>query len=56
LQWVVAGKTSWEIALIYSCSEAGVNYHLTNIRRKFGVRSRWVATVMALEQGLIRRL
>ncbi|WP_288101456.1 LuxR family transcriptional regulator [Pseudomonas sp.] len=55
LQWSAAGKSSWEIARIFSCSEAGVNYHFNNIRRKFGVRSRWVAMVMALEQGLIRR-
>jgi LuxR family quorum-sensing transcriptional regulator LasR len=54
LQWSAAGKSSWEIARIISCTEAGVNYHFCNIRRKFGVRSRWVALVMALEQGLIR--
>lgn len=53
LQWSAAGKSSWEIAQIVSCSEAGVNYHFCNIRRKFGVRSRWIALVMALEQGLI---
>lgn len=54
LQWSAAGKSSWEIGQIVSCSEAGVNYHFCNIRRKFGVRSRWVALVMALEQGLIQ--
>lgn len=54
LQWSAAGKSSWEIAKIVSCTEAGVNYHFCNIRRKFGVRSRWVALVMALEQGLIQ--
>jgi len=54
LQWSAAGKSSWEIAQIVSCTEAGVNYHFCNIRRKFGVRSRWVALVMALEQGLIQ--
>lgn len=53
LQWSAAGKSSWEIGQIVSCTEAGVNYHFCNIRRKFGVRSRWVAMVMALEQGLI---
>ena len=53
LQWGVAGKSSWEIARICSCSEAGVNYHFCNIRRKFGVRSRWAAMAKALEQGLI---
>ncbi|MBV7477723.1 LuxR family transcriptional regulator [Pseudomonas sp. PDM31] len=54
LQWSAAGKSSWEIARIISCTEAGVNYHFCNIRRKFGVSSRWIALVMALEQGLIR--
>ncbi|WP_433735360.1 LuxR family transcriptional regulator [Pseudomonas putida] len=54
LKWCVAGKSSWEIARICECSEAGVNYHFCNIRRKFGVRSRWIAMAMALEQGLIR--
>jgi len=54
LQWTAIGKSSWEIAQIVQCTEAGVNYHFCNIRRKFGVRSRWIAMVMALEQGLIQ--
>ena len=54
LMWIAAGKSSWEIAQIFSCSEAGVNYHFGNIRKKFDVSSRWVALVMALKQGLIR--
>lgn len=54
LQWSAAGKSSWEIGQIVNCSEAGVNYHFCNIRRKFGVNSRWSAVVKALEQGLIR--
>ncbi|WP_274643653.1 helix-turn-helix transcriptional regulator [Pseudomonas serbica] len=54
LQWSAAGKSSWEIGQIVSCTEAGVNYHFCNIRRKFGVRSRWVALVMALDLGLIQ--
>jgi DNA-binding CsgD family transcriptional regulator len=53
LQWSAAGKSSWEIGQIVNCSEAGVNYHFCNIRRKFGVSSRWTAVVKALEQGLI---
>lgn len=53
LQWSAAGKSSWEIGQIVSCTEAGVNYHFCNIRRKFGVSSRWTAVVRALEQGLI---
>ncbi|MBZ9783826.1 LuxR family transcriptional regulator [Pseudomonas sp. REP124] len=54
LKWGVAGKSSWEIAKICECSKAGVNYHFCNIRRKFGVRSRWAAMAKALEQGLIQ--
>jgi LuxR family quorum-sensing transcriptional regulator LasR len=54
LQWSAAGKSSWEIARIFNCSEAGVNYHFCNIRRKFGVSSRWAAVVKALAQGLIQ--
>lgn len=53
LQWSAAGKSSWEIGRICNCSEAGVNYHFSNIRRKFGVNSRGCAVVKALEMGLI---
>ncbi|WP_179055652.1 helix-turn-helix transcriptional regulator [Pseudomonas umsongensis] len=53
LQWSAFGKSSWEIGQIVRCTEAGVNYHFCNIRRKFGVSSRWTAVVKALEQGLI---
>jgi DNA-binding CsgD family transcriptional regulator len=53
LQWSAAGKSSWEIGRIFNCTEAGVNYHFANIRRKFGVSSRGSAVVKALELGLI---
>ncbi|WP_272602270.1 LuxR C-terminal-related transcriptional regulator [Pseudomonas sp. WJP1] len=54
LHWTAVGKSSWEIAQIVQCTEAGVNYHFCNIRRKFGVRSRWIAMMMALDLGLIK--
>lgn len=54
LLWSARGKSSWEISRIFNCSEAGVNYHFSNIRRKFNVSSRWVAMMMALELGLIQ--
>ncbi|PYY71468.1 helix-turn-helix transcriptional regulator [Pseudomonas jessenii] len=53
LKWCAMGKSSWEIGRILNCSEAGVNYHFCNIRRKFGVSSRWLALVKALEMGMI---
>jgi hypothetical protein len=30
-----------------------VNYHFCNIRRKFGVSSRWLALIKAVEMGMI---
>lgn len=54
LLWSARGKSSWEIGQIVNCSESGVNYHFCNIRRKFGVSSRWTAVFKALEQGLIQ--
>ncbi len=53
LRWSAAGKTSWEIGRILFCSEATVNFHLTNLRRKFGVASRQQAVVKAIRLGLI---
>lgn len=53
LQWSAQGKTSWEISVICGCSEANVNFHISNVKRKFGVTSRRVALLQALKQGLI---
>jgi DNA-binding CsgD family transcriptional regulator len=53
LQWCLKGKTSWEIARIQNCSESTINFHFSNIRRKFDVNSRAAALVKAIESGLI---
>jgi LuxR family quorum-sensing transcriptional regulator LasR len=53
LQWCLKGKTTWEIARIQNCSESTVNFHFSNIRRKFEVNSRAAALVKAIEMGLI---
>lgn len=53
LQWAAAGKSSWDIANILRCSEATVNFHMTNIRHKMGVSSRRAAAVQAARLGLI---
>lgn len=53
LQWVMVGKSSWEIARITNCSEATVNFHLANVRQKFGVNTRQQAVVRAISLGLI---
>lgn len=53
LKWCAAGKSSWEIGHILSCSEATVNFHFSNIRRKFNTTSRQQAIVKAINLGLI---
>ena len=53
LQWVMAGKSSWEIARITNCSEATINFHLANVRQKFGVNTRQQAVVKAIALGMI---
>lgn len=53
LKWTALGKSTWEISHILSCSEAVVNFHMKNIRGKFGVNSRRAAAVIATQLGLI---
>jgi LuxR family quorum-sensing transcriptional regulator LasR len=53
LNWTARGKSTWEISHILSCSEAAVNFHVKNIRTKFGVNSRRAAAVIAMQLGLI---
>jgi LuxR family quorum-sensing transcriptional regulator LasR len=53
LLWSFQGKTSWEIARIQNCTEATINFHFSNIRRKFEVGSRSAAVLKAIELGII---
>jgi LuxR family quorum-sensing transcriptional regulator LasR len=53
LYWAALGKSAWEISRIQGRTEAAVNYHLCNIRRKFGVSSLKAALVKAIDQGVI---
>jgi LuxR family quorum-sensing transcriptional regulator LasR len=53
LRWAAAGKTSWEIAKILMCSEAVINFHIGNVRRKMDVTTRREAVVKAIRLGLI---
>lgn len=54
LQWAVRGKTAWEISRIQGRSEATINFHLCNIRRKFGVNTLCAALMRAIEQRVVR--
>jgi LuxR family quorum-sensing transcriptional regulator LasR len=53
LNWVMVGKSSWEISRITACSEATVNFHIGNIRQKFNVNTRQQALVKAISMGII---
>ncbi|MBD9465824.1 helix-turn-helix transcriptional regulator [Pseudomonas sp. Pdm06] len=53
LQWSAAGKTTWEIAMILSCTTSAIDFHFKNIRRKFQVSSRQMAVLKAIQQKSI---
>lgn len=53
LQWIAAGKSSWEISRLINISEHGVIYHVRNLLRKFDVTSRHQAVVKAIVLGLV---
>jgi DNA-binding CsgD family transcriptional regulator len=53
LRWVVAGKTSWEIATIVNISERTVIFHIKNAASKMDTASRTSASLIALLNGEI---
>jgi DNA-binding NarL/FixJ family response regulator len=52
LRLVLAGYTNKAIAAEIFISEKTVEFHLDNIYRKIGVRTRLMAGVWALQQGM----
>jgi len=53
LQWLMVGKTSWEISRILKISERTVNFHANNAKRKLGAVNRLQAVALALGNGFI---
>ena len=53
LKWCASGKSSWEIAQIFNCSESAVNFHFSNLRHKFHATSRRQVVVKAIHCGLL---
>ena len=53
VKWCAVGKSSWDISQILHCSEAAVNFHFANLRRKFSVKSRQQVVVKAIARKLI---
>lgn len=53
LQWVLEGKTNWEIGVLTGVAARTVQFHLANAQRKLGAGNRTQAGVQALIRGLI---
>lgn len=53
LHWMAQGKTTWEISRILNITEAGVNFHISNLRNKFGVNRRNDVVIKAIRAGII---
>ncbi|MCG2584146.1 LuxR family transcriptional regulator [Massilia sp. TS11] len=53
LRWAMLGKSSWEISRILRRSEATINFHLSNTKKKFDVQTRQQAVVKAIKLGLL---
>ncbi|WP_256217490.1 helix-turn-helix domain-containing protein [Pseudomonas sp. NBRC 111119] len=53
LLWCAYGKSSWEIGQILGCKESTVNFHVSNILRKFDVPTRVGAVIKAIRYGLL---
>ncbi len=53
LQLVIEGKTNRAIATEIYISEKTVEFHLDHIYTKLGVRSRLMAGVWAIQQGIM---
>ena len=51
LKWIASGKSDWQIGQILTISQKTVNYHVENVKRKFGVATRIQAVVAAMRQG-----
>ena len=55
LRLVLAGRTNKSIAATICISEKTVEFHLSHIYNKVGVRSRMQAGVWAIQQGIAIR-
>jgi len=53
LQWIGAGKSNWETAMILGISENTVKFHVSNICKKLNVRRRGHAIAKAIQLNLI---
>lgn len=53
LEWIMDGKTTLDISMIFNRSERVIKWHVNNILQKLGAQSRTHAVAIALRQGVI---
>ena len=53
LQWIAAGKTSWDIGVILGISEHTVRAYVRTVLRKLDVTNRAMAVARAMQLGLL---
>lgn len=53
LNFVAAGKTNWEVSIIFGISEHSVAQHMKNISRKMNAANRAHAVTLAIKSGQI---
>ena len=53
LNWIKAGKSSWETSLIMKCSERTIDFHINNVMAKLNTVNRVQAVATALRYRLI---
>jgi LuxR family transcriptional regulator, quorum-sensing system regulator CviR len=53
LEWIKAGKSSWQISMQLAISEATVKFHVKNIMSKLDSRTRTQALAEAIQRGYI---
>ena len=53
LNWLKAGKSSWDISVVLGVSERTINFHVYNLMGKLGALNRPQAVAIAIRRGLI---
>jgi DNA-binding CsgD family transcriptional regulator len=54
IEWLIAGKSDWEIGEILSIAESTAHYRIERAKQKFGVKTRAQLTALAVSYGYVR--
>jgi len=54
IEWLIAGKSDWEIGEILGIAESTAHYRLERAKSKFGVKTRAQLTALAVAHGYVR--